>query len=269
MTNDFSGQRPWCNPNTGGCSCSPSPMCVPPEPHCHIENGQHHHQEACKDPAAPDTLALFSLQPACTLGKRIPRGVLQPAVSGCWCHLDAGRRQLESHLDDGVKQQLFVLQVACVSAAEVLPEVVCTSAKTFKYPGEGLGHMGQAGSLCAWAAWASLMIACASHREEAEACALRLPESTSGSPPAWLQTRYARVHEGLLRIAMQADAHHGCCQTGPSAFSTVTQAKFGNRPCRIGLFCSCSEHVEQAENRVAATLEGVALDRQVGHWLGR
>ena len=30
-----------------------------------------------------------------------------------------------------------------MSAAEVLPEVVCTAAKTLKRPAEGLGHMNQ------------------------------------------------------------------------------------------------------------------------------
>ena len=84
--------RPLCKPNEQGCSCSPSPMCVPPEPQCDIEDGQHHHQEACNDPAAPDSLALFSLQPACcTVNMCILSRVLQPAVSSRWCHLDAGR----------------------------------------------------------------------------------------------------------------------------------------------------------------------------------
>ena len=69
IMNNLLNPRPLSNPNKHGCSCSSSPMCIPPEPHCHIEDGQHRHQKACKDPAAPDTLALFSLQPACIVGK--------------------------------------------------------------------------------------------------------------------------------------------------------------------------------------------------------
>ena len=110
------------------------------------------------------------------------------------------------------------------------------------------------------------MIACASHREEAEVRALRLPESTSGSPPAWLQTRLTGVQYGLLRIATQTEACHVCCLAGPSAFLTRTkEARYGTTLCRAGLFCSFIEHVKQAQTGGACS--GVAFNRQAGHWL--
>lgn len=94
------------------------------------------------------------------------------------------------------------------------------------------------------------MIACASHREGVEACALRLPESTSGSLPARLRMGYARVPHRLLRIGTQSWACHADCLSGPSASQPQPMRQHGNGLRKAGLGHSCIELRWCARQRV-------------------